>query len=122
MKLTKEALKQIRQFAKENIGGFGMWIELAEKVGYIGNEKVLSFNMLFKHDEGTRDLWDFINWQDCKTQEIDLVDGFAWLDFHVHDHEELKGHVQALINDQGNVVKLWNTWAKEEELKQLIGK
>jgi hypothetical protein len=120
MKLSKEALRQIRQFAKDRIGGFGMWIELAEKKGWIGDEKVYSYNMLFTHDENTRDLNDFINWQDCKTEDIELINGFAWLDFHVHDRNELKDHVQALIDSNGNVVKLWLTWANEEELERLI--
>ena len=37
MKLTKDSLRQIRQFARERIGGFGMWIELRENVTYIGD-------------------------------------------------------------------------------------
>ena len=133
MKLSKESIRQIRQFAKDRIGGFGMWVELRENVTYIGEVKttngkpdwsdVQSFydvNRLFKWKEGSVDLHDFVDWATVKNLEIELVNDFAWLDFAVHDREELKDYVHVLVNNKGDVVKMWQTFAKEEELITLL--
>ena len=130
MKLTKQNLSQIRQFARDRIGGFGMWLELGEKVGYTGkvippadwsNVKSEYFcNMLTPCD--SMDLHDFISWEGVKTQELEIVDGFCLLDFYVHDHEELKDNVQVLLNDKNEILKMWRTWHDEKELAELISK
>ena len=119
MKLSKGNLRDIRTFARERIGGFGMWIELAEKVGYLGSEQVRSYNLLFKHDERTRDLYDLAEWSWIPKLDIEVIDGFVWLDFAVHDHEELKDYVHVLLNEKGEILKMWRTWANEDELKAI---
>lgn len=130
MKLTKQNLKQIRQFARDKIGGFGMWLELGEKVGYTGEvippanwSNVKSdyfYNMLTPCD--SMDLHDFISWSYLPTLEIQPIDGFCLIDFYVHDHEELKDNVQVLIKEDNTIVKMWVTWHDEDELAVLIGK
>jgi len=134
MKLSKQALKDIRTFARERIGGFGMWIETGEKTSYEGEVKkdengkpdwsgvinIDNFNMLI-HNRNTQDLRDFINWEDTKKENFTLVNGYCWLDFYVHDRDELRGNVHALINAEGNVVKLWETWANENEIGEIVG-
>lgn len=118
--LTKEACKQIWSFAKKEIGGFGMWIEGSTKRFYRGDQRIEDENLLTPHDKGTRDLFDFNDWKAAKKMKYNLVDGFCWLDFYVHDSEELRDNIHALIDKNGNVVKLWLTWANEAELKSLI--
>jgi hypothetical protein len=134
MKLTKQALKEIRQFARERIGGFGMWLELGEIVTYTGEVKTtngkpdwrdvkseVSVNKLkYKTENSSQDLHDFVSWSGVKELDIELHNGFSWLDFYVHDKEELRDNVQVLVNSTGNVVKMWRTWADEEELQELI--
>jgi len=133
MKLTKQDLKEIRQFTKDRFPCFGMWIELGIKVFYTGEvvngdwsgvKSDHSPNMLFPCDN--QDLSDFINWHDIPCEEIIPVNGFCLLDFYVHDKEELKGNVQALVftsmmTEENKIVKMWETWHDERELKELTG-
>ncbi len=120
VKFSKDACKQIYQFAKQKVGGFGMWMEGSTKCFHRGEERIEDENMLTPHDKGTRDLSDFNDWATAKKMNYNLVDGFCWLDFYVHDSEELRDNVQVLIDKNGNVVKIWLTWADEKELQSLI--
>jgi hypothetical protein len=58
IKITPAICKEIRQHARDYIGGFGMWLELGERVQ--GDR--MYFNCLTPGDDMDGDLYDHLPW------------------------------------------------------------
>lgn len=97
IKITPAICKEIRQHARDYIGGFGMWLELGERVQ--GDR--MYFNCLTPGDDMDGDLYDHLPWSGVRNLEVPAIDGRVLLDFYVHDSEELRSNLIVGIDADG---------------------
>lgn len=127
IKLTPALCTEIRQHARNFIGGFGMWLELGERFNTESSSiHDTYFNCYTPGDREDGDLADHVPWNGVKGLEIPTVevDGEerVLLDFYVHDSEELIDNLLVEITIDGltgkaSITKVWVTGCQDRDLR-----
>lgn len=98
--VTRSMCKEIRQHARDIIGGFGMRLELAERWnGEKGGDTY--FNCLTPGDDDGGDLYDTVPFKTLHRLSFEPVNGRVLLDFYVYDTEQLRSNLMVEFDATG---------------------
>lgn len=107
MKFNKKTKSAIYQECRKRVGGFGMWLEIQERITFKNDEY---YTNRLRSGDNDSDLYDFIHWNDFCDTDFEMINGHTLLDIPVHDTEQLLENLMVLINNKGELIRSFTTF------------